>query len=331
MSALPSQPLTLIGAGSTFPAPLYAKWAQAYLAVRGVSITYQPTGSGEGIRRFIERSVDFGATEALVTEEQVARAGGRVLFIPTVAGAIALVYSIEDVGPGLAFTGAILADIFLGKIKKWDDPRIVEINPQAAKLPADPIVVVHRSAESGTTAIWSNYLSKVSREWKEQVGEGSLLKWPVGLSAKGDQGVAELVKRTPNALGYVELAHATANRMTFGSVRNKAGRLLAPSLTTTTAAVDAVLSAIPDDYLTLITNPDASDAYPIVGFTYLLIAGDQTDPLKGLALAQFLWWAIHDGQKQAPPLLYAPLPKNLVLKLERTLRSITVNGQPALQ
>src|SRR3989454_12050132 len=344
-----AQTVTLAGAGATFAFPLYTKWSQAYLVERGVRVTYQPVGSGEGIRRFVTGAVDFSGTDALPTDEQMAQASGQVLYLPMVAGAVVALYNIKDVepkpapptpgvppppppkaiGPGLAFTGPVLADIFLGKIKKWDDPKITELNPQE-KMPSTPITVIHRSDGSGTTAIWTNYLSKVSREWKDSVGEGSSVKWPAGLEARGNQGVADLVKRTANSIGYVELAYAVTNRMTFGSVRNKAGQLLAPSLTTTMKALDAALPGIPDDYLTLMTNPDTPDAYPTVGLTYLMVYNEQSDSVKGPALAQFLWWAIHDGQKHAPPLLYAPLPRNLVVRLERTVKGITVNGQPAL-
>lgn len=346
LTATHAQTVALLGAGATFPAPLYTKWSQAYAAERGVRLTYQPVGSGEGIRRFVTGAADFGGTDALPTNSQMAQASGQVLYVPIVAGAVVPVYYIKDVapkgappapsappakevGPGLALTGPVLADIFLGKIKKWDDPRITELNPQE-KMPSTSITLIHRADDSGTTAIWTNYLSKVSGEWKDRVGEGSSVKWPVGLEARGNQGVADLVKRTPNSIGYVELAYAVTNRMRFGSVRNKAGQLLAPSLSTTMKAVDAALAAIPDDYLTYMTNPDAADAYPIAGFTYLMVYNDQSDPAKGPALAQFLWWVIHDGQKYAPPLLYAPLPRSLVVRLERTVRGMTVNSQPAL-
>lgn len=344
-----AQSVALLGAGATFAVPLYSKWSQAYLSERGVRVTYQPVGSGEGIRRFVNGVVDFAGTDALPTDAQMGQASGQVLYLPMVAGAIVALYNIKEVepkktpptpgvppppppkavGPGLALTGPVLADIFLGKIKTWNDPRIVELNPQE-KIPETPITVIHRSDSSGTTAIWTNYLSKVSAEWKDSVGDGSVVKWPVGLEARGNQGVADLVKRTANSVGYVELAYAVTNRMTFGSVRNKAGQLLAPSLSTTMKALDAALPGIPDDYLTLMTNPETTDAYPIVGLTYLMVYNEQSDATKGPALAQFLWWAIHDGQRFAPPLLYAPLPRNLLVRVERTLKGITVNNQPAL-
>jgi phosphate transport system substrate-binding protein len=329
LGAISAQSVTLVGAGATFPGPLYAKWAQVYAAERGVRINYQPVGSGEGMRLFAGQAADFGATDALPTREQLAHATGQVLFLPMVGGAVVPVYAVPNLGHGLAFTGAVLADIFLGKINRWDDKRLVDLNPQA-KLPDAPIVVVHRSDDSGTTAIWTNYLSKVSGEWKEHVGEGSTVPWPVGREARGSQGMVDLLRRTENSLGYVELAYAFGNRMTFGSVRNKAGQLVAASLSSTTKALEAALPIIPDDYLTYITNPDAGFAYPIAGFTYLLVYADQADSEKGRALAQFLWWATHEGQKYGFPFLYAPLPPLLVSKVERTLKSLTVNGQPAL-
>lgn len=322
------QQITLHGAGATFPYPLYAKWSQVYVAQKGVRINYQSIGSGGGIRQFIAKTVDFGASDGPMTDEQIRQAGGRVLHIPMVAGAVVPVYNIPGVGPGLNFTGEVLADIFLGKITKWSDPRIARLNP-TAKLPDSEIVVVHRSDGSGTTNIWTNYLSKVSKEWKEKVGEGTSVNWPTGLGGKGNEGVAGLVRQTPHSLGYVELAYAVTNRMTFGKVRNKAGQFIQASLSTITKAMET--ARIPDDYRTFFTNPDGRDAYPIAGFTWILIYGDQPDPVKGKALVEFLWWAIHDGQKYAPPLLYAPLPKNLVKRLEQTLKTVAAQGKPLLQ
>lgn len=339
--AVDAQPVILAGAGATFPFPLYSRWSQIYASEKGIRITYQPVGSGAGIQQFVAGTVDFAGTDALPTEAQLAQASGQILFIPMVAGAVVPVYNLREpstdtqappgkaIGPGVAFSGAVLADIFLGKIKTWDDKRITEANPQL-KLPATPITVIHRSDDSGTTAIWVNYLSKVSREWKDRVGEGTSPKWPVGKEARGNQGVADAVRQTPSSIGYVELAYAVAGRMTLGSVRNKAGQLLAPSLSTTTRAVEAALPLIPDDYLAFITNPEGADVYPIAGLTYLLIYSDQSDPDKGRALVQFLWWATHDGQRYAPSLLYAPLPRALVGRIERTLKGMTINGQPAL-
>ncbi len=330
LSISSAQPrVVLNGAGATFPFPLYSKWSQVYAADKVVEINYQSIGSGGGIRQFIAKTVDFGASDGPMTEEQIAQAGGRVLHIPMVAGAIVAIYNISGVGPGLNFTPDVLADIFLGKITKWNDPRIAQLNPQAA-LPSADIVVVHRSDGSGTTAIWANYLSKVSVEWKQKVGEGTSVNWPTGLGGKGNEGVAGLVKQTPNALGYVELAYALTNKMLVGHVRNKAGQFVPPTLSSTSRAVDGALASLPSDYRAFFTNPDGKDAYPIAGFTWILLYGDQPDPVKGKALVEFLWWATHEGQKYAPTLLYAPLPKSLVARIEQTLKTVTSKGSAVL-
>jgi len=327
--AASAQTVALVGAGATFPFPLYSKWSEVYVAERGVQINYQSIGSGGGIRQFIAKTVDFGASDGPMTDEQIAQAGGRVLHIPMVAGAVVPVYNVPGVGPGLNFTPEVLAGVFLGKVTKWNDPQIVQANPKAA-LPSADIVVVHRSDGSGTTAIWVNYLSKMSGEWKQQVGEGTSVNWPTGLGGKGNEGVAGLVRQTPNSLGYVELAYALTNKMTLGSVRNKSGQFVPPSLSSTTRAMEGALASIPADYRVFFTNPDGKDAYPIAGFTWILVYGDQADPVKGKALVEFLWWATHEGQKYAPTLLYAPLPKSLVTRIEQTLRTVTSRGTPVL-
>lgn len=324
-----AQTVTLNGAGATFPFPLYSKWSQVYAEEKGVQINYQSIGSGGGIRQFIAKTVDFGASDGPMTDEQIAQAGGRVLHIPMVAGAVVPVYNLPGVGQGLNFTPDVLADIFLGRITKWNDPRLSRLNPKA-NLPGTDIVVVHRSDGSGTTAIWVNYLSKVSPMWKTRVGEGTSVNWPTGLGGRGNEGVAGLVRQTPNTLGYVELAYALTNKMTFGSVRNKAGQFVRPTLSSTTKAMDGALKNIPDDFRVFFTNPDGKDAYPVAGFTWILINAEQADAVKGKALTEFLWWAIHDGQKYAPTLLYAPLPKSLVTRVERSLKSVTYRGQPIL-
>jgi len=298
-----------------------------YAQDKGVRINYQSIGSGGGIRQFIAKTVDFGATDAPMTDEQIRQADGRVLHIPTVAGAVVPVYNLEGVGSGLNFTGEVLADIFLGKITRWDDPRIRRWNP-GLRLPPAEIVVVHRSDGSGTTNIFTNYLSKVSAEWKKRVGEGTSVEWPTGLGGKGNEGVAGLVRQTPNALGYVELAYALTNWLSFGNVRNRSGQFVRASLSTITRAMAS--ARIPEDYRVFFTDPPGQDAYPIAGFTWILIYGEQSDSVKGKALVEFLWWAIHEGQRYAPPLLYAPLPKNLVRRLEGTLRSVTTGGRPIL-
>jgi len=330
-AALPAgaQGLTLNGAGATFPFPLYSKWSQVYAAEKGVQVNYQSIGSGGGIRQFIARTVDFGASDGPMTDEQIAQAGGRVLHVPMVAGAVVPVYNLAGIGPVLNFTPDVLADIFLGKITRWNDPRLARINP-GVPLPAADIIVVHRSDGSGTTAIWVNYLSKVSAEWKARVGEGTSVNWPTGLGGRGNEGVAGLVRQTPSSLGYVELAYALTNRMTFGAVRNRAGQFVRATLSSTTKAMEGALKNIPEDYRVFFTNPDGRDVYPVAGFTWILIQGDQSDPAKGKALVEFLWWATHEGQKYAPTLLYAPLPKSLIGRIERTLKSVTIKGAPAL-
>jgi phosphate transport system substrate-binding protein len=327
--AVAAQSVNLTGAGATFPFPLYSKWSQVYEAEKGVRVNYQSIGSGGGIRQFISKTVDFGASDGPMTDEQIQQAGGRVLHIPMVAGAVVPVYNVPGVGPGLNFTSDILADIFLGRITKWNDPRIMKDNA-ATKLPGASIVVVHRADGSGTTAIWVNYLSKVSGEWKTKVGEGTSVEWPTGLGGRGNEGVAGLVKQTPNTLGYVELAYALTNQMTFGNVRNKAGQFVRASLSTTTKAMEGALKAIPEDYRIFFTDPDGQDAYPVAGFTWILIYGDQRDAAKGKALVEFLWWATHEGQKYGPTLLYASLPKALVQRLEGTLKTVTAQGKAIL-
>lgn len=327
--AVAAQSVNLTGAGATFPFPLYSKWSQVYEAEKSVKVNYQSIGSGGGIRQFISKTVDFGATDGPMTDEQIQQAGGRVLHIPMVAGAVVPVYNVPGVGPGLNFTPDVLADIFLGKITKWNDPRIMKDNT-ATKLPGTSIVVVHRSDGSGTTAIWVNYLSKVSSEWKSKVGEGTSVEWPTGLGGRGNEGVAGLVKQTPNTLGYVELAYALTNQMTFGNIRNKAGQFVRASLSTTTKAMEGALKAIPDDYRIFFTDPEGRDSYSVAGFTWVLIYGDQRDAAKGKALVEFLWWATHDGQKYAPTLLYASLPKALVQRIEGTLKSVTAQGKAIL-
>jgi phosphate transport system substrate-binding protein len=329
--ALPAgaQGLTLNGAGATFPFPLYSKWSQVYAAEKGVQINYQSIGSGGGIRQFIAKTVDFGASDGPMSDEQIAQAGGRVLHVPMVAGAVVPVYNLAGIGPVLNFTPDVLADIFLAKITRWNDPRLARANP-GVPLPAADIIVVHRSDGSGTTAIWVNYLSKVSTEWKARVGEGTSVNWPTGLGGRGNEGVAGLVRQTPNSLGYVELAYALTNRMTFGAVQNRAGQFVRATLSSTTKAMEGALKNIPEDYRVFFTNPEGRDVYPVAGFTWILIQGDQGDPAKGKALVEFLWWATHDGQKYAPTLLYAPLPKSLIGRIERTLKSVTIKGTPVL-
>src|SRR3989442_9314884 len=324
-----AQTVTLVGAGATFPFPLYSKWSAVYAAETGVQINYQSIGSGGGIRQFIAKTVDFGASDGPMTDEQIAQAGGRVLQVPMVAGAVVVTYNVPGATSGLNFAPDVLADIFLGKVTKWNDPRLLQDN-QKAVLPAADIVVVHRSDGSGTTNIFTNYLSKVSPQWKTQVGEGTSVNWPTGLGGKGNEGVAGGVKQTPYPLGYHELAYPLTNKMALGYVRNKAGQFGPPPPSHTSRAVDGALASIPQDFRVFFTNPDGKDAYPIAGFTWILIYGEQPDPVKWQALVTFLCWATHDGQKYAPTLLYAPLPKSLVARIEQTLKTMTAQGAALL-
>ncbi len=323
------QRVELTGAGATFPFPLYSKWFDVYAQEKGVRINYQSIGSGGGIRQVLERTVDFGATDGPMTDEQLASAPGKILHIPTVAGAEAIIYNLEGVPSGMRLTGDVLADIFLGVITKWNDVRLAKLNP-TFRLPNVPIVVAHRSDGSGTTNIFTSYLSKVSPTWKKRVGVGTSVNWPVGVGGKGNEGVAGIVKQQPGAIGYVELAYALQNHLNSALLRNQAGAFVAPSLSATTAAVAAYANQIPDDYRILITNAPGRQAYPIAGFTWLLVYQDQQDRGKGEAIARFILWAIHDGQRYAAPLLYAPLPQALVQRVERTVGSITYQGKPIL-
>jgi phosphate transport system substrate-binding protein len=317
------------GTGATFPYPIYSKWFDEYAKIdRSVKFNYQSIGSGGGIRQISERTVDFGASDGPMTDEQLKKAPGELFHIPTVLGAVVATYNLPG-GPKLRFTGEVLADIFLGKISKWNDDRIKALNP-GATLPGDPILVVHRSDGSGTTYIWVDYLSKVSREWEQQVGRGTSVKWPVGLGGKGNEGVAGQVKNTPGALGYVELAYATTNKLPAASVRNVAGKFVEPTIESTTAAAAEAAANMPADFRVSLTNAPGDSTYPVASFTWLLVYKDQPDEAKGKALVKFLWWAAHEGQRYPSDLLYAPLPAAVVKQIEAKIRQITYQGKPIL-
>jgi phosphate transport system substrate-binding protein len=321
--------LLVNGAGATFPYPIYSKWFDEYTKVDpAVRFNYQSIGSGGGIRQITERTVDFGASDGPMTDDQLRKAPGELFHIPTVLGAVVATHNLPG-SPQLAFTGDVLADIFLGTITKWSDPRIKALNP-AASLPDQPIVVVHRSDGSGTTYIWVDYLCKISAEWKKQVGRGTSVKWPVGLGGKGNEGVAGQVKNTPGSLGYVELAYAITNKLPAARIENRAGKLVEPTIESTTAAAAGALADMPADFRVSLTNAPGPDAYPIASFTWLLIYKDQPNEAKGKALVKFLWWAIHDGQKHPAGLLYAPLPAALVKQIEAKVKQITYSGRPLL-
>jgi len=326
-SAASADTLTVTGAGATFPYPLYSKWFYEYSnAHPGVNFNYQSIGSGGGIRQITVGTVDFGASDAPMTDEEMAKLPGPIFHIPTAIGAVTVVYNLQGMGSGLTLTQEALADIFLGKIMKWNDPKIASQN-RDKKLPVEDIVVAHRSDGSGTTDIFTNYLSTVSPEWKEKVGRGKSVKWPVGLGGKGNEGVAGVVKQTPGAIGYVELAYSTQNRMTVAAIRNKEGHFVLPTLESTSRAAAGAAKTMPADYRVALVDAPGKESYPICGLTWLLIYRDQNDVAKGKALVSFLKWAMHDGQRINASLLYAPIPKPVVEKVDATLKQIRHQGK----
>jgi len=321
-TALAADPVLVTGAGATFPYPLYSKWFSDYNKLYpDIRFNYQSIGSGGGIQQFTAGTVDFGATDAPMSVEEQAKAPDAV-HIPTVLGAVVVTYNAPI--QGLRLTPAVLADVFLGKITKWNDARIAAVNP-GVTLPDAAIAVVRRSDGSGTTYVFTDYLSKVSPEWKEKAGTGKSVSWPVGLGGKGNEGVTGLVKQTPGAIGYVELAYANQNKLPTAVLQNKDGNFVAPSIAATSAAAAGV--TIPADYKVSVTNASGKDAWPIASFTYLLVHRDAKDKAKGDALVKFLWWAIHEGQATAAPLEYAPLPGPVVKMLEKTIQELQVQGK----
>jgi phosphate transport system substrate-binding protein len=319
----------LIGAGATFPYPLYSKMFDVYYNENGVKVNYQAIGSGGGIRQLINKTVDFGGSDAIMSDKDLAEASAPVLHIPTCAGAVVITYNLAG-NPPLRFTPDIIADVFLGKISKWNDRRISEINP-GVKLPDMNVTVVHRSDGSGTTNIFSDYLSKVSPEWKEKVGAGTSLNWPAGLGGKGNPGVAGLVQQTPGSIGYVELIYALQNKMPYGMVKNKKGNFIEATISSTSLAANIEL---PADMKVSLTNTDAADGYPISGFTWVLVYKEQNysdkNEEKAKELVKLLWWMTHEGQKYAEPLQYAPLSKKAVEKAEKLIKSVMYKGSPIM-
>jgi len=312
------------GAGATFPYPIYSKWFDEFhKRFSDLQINYQSIGSGGGIRQVLDGTIDFGATDGPMTDEQLASAKIPILHLPTVLGAVVPTFNLPGI-ERLRFTPEALAAIFLGKVTKWDDPAIAEANP-GVKLPSQALVPVHRSDGSGTTYIFTDYLSKVSPEWQKTVGRNTSVNWPVGLGGKGNEGVAGLVKQTPNSIGYVELIYALQNKLPYGDVRNRAGKFVQASLDSVTAAA-AGAENIPDDFRVSITDAPAATAYPIASFTWLLVPTRIADADKGAALKKFLEWMLSDGQSLAPPLNYAPLPPALVTRERQALSKITVGG-----
>ena len=322
-----AEPVTLNGAGATFPYPLYSKWSSDYQKVEpDVRINYQSIGSGGGIRQITQRTVDFGASDGPMNDEQLAKAPG-ILHLPTVMGAVVVTYNLAGVDKPLTLSGPVVADLFLGKITRWNAPEIAKLNP-GVSLPAQDVLVVHRSDGSGTTYQFVDYLAKISPEWEKKVGRSTSVAWPVGLGGKGNEGVAGTLKQTPGALGYVELVYAAQSKLPAARLVNASGRTVDASVESVTAAAAGV--KLPDDLRTSITNSPNAAAYPIAGFTYLLAYKDQPDAAKGTALTKFIWWAVHDGQKTAPGLTYAPLPDDVRAKVEAKLKSITSGGKAIL-
>lgn len=319
--------LQLNGAGATFPYVIYSKWFDVYQKKTGVQFNYQSIGSGGGIKQIIEGTVDFGATDGPMSDEMLAEAkakrGTDVLHIPMVMGAVVATYNLPTVGADLKLTPDALAGIFLGEITRWNDPKIVMHNP-GKNLPNKPIIVVHRSDGSGTTFIFVDYLSKVSEKWRTKVGRGTSVNWPLGLGGKGNEGVAGLVKQTEGAIGYVELAYAVKNNLSYALIQNKAGQFIKPTLESVTAAAMNEARFMPSDLRVSITNAAGKDSYPISGFTWMLVYQRPRDPQKGKALVEFLRWAMKDGQQYAGDLLYAPLPKEVITLCERKIESISV-------
>jgi phosphate transport system substrate-binding protein len=321
----------LLGAGATFPQPLYSKMFDAYFQQYKVKINYQGIGSGGGINQLTQKTVDFGATDAFMTDAELKTAGAPVLHIPTCLGAVVVTYNLPG-SPKLNFTPEVMADIFLGKITKWNDPRIAAANT-GINLPNLPISVVNRADGSGTNYIFTEYLTKVSVEWKEKIGAGKTVNWPAGqIGQKGNPGVAGFVSQTPGAVGYVELIYAIQNKMAYGNVKNKAGKFIEPTLKAVSAAANV---KIPDDTNASLTNTDAADGYPISSFTWLIFYKEQNyggrSKEKAEALAKLLLWSVNDGQKHAEPLAYSGLSKDAQSKANKIVRSITFNGTPLLR
>ncbi len=329
LAVAPAAAQQLTGAGATFPNPIYTKWFDTYNKKTGVQINYQSIGSGGGIRQFTEGTVDFGATDGPMTMEQMTAVQGKVLHVPTVLGAVVLTYNLPALGAAqLKLDGPLVADIFMGKVAKWNDRRIAAMNP-GVSLPNLDLLVTHRSDGSGTSFIFTDYLSKVSGEWKEKIGNANSVNWPAGLGAKGNEGVTQQVKQTEGAIGYVELIYAISNKLPYAQVKNAAGKLVVPSLESVTAAAASAKFDAKSDFRVSITNAPGAESYPISSFTWLLIRPDTKDPVKAKALKTFLEWMItDDAQKMAGDLQYAPLPKPLVALVAERIKGLKAGGKP---
>jgi len=321
---------TLLGAGSTFVYPLFSKLFSEYNKITGLKVNYQSIGSGGGILQLTNKTVDFGDSDAPLNDEQKNKMGVPVLHIPMCSGAVVIAYNLPGLKGTLKLTPTILANIFLGKIKNWNDAQIAAVN-RGVKLPSTPIIIAHRSDGSGTTNIFTTYLSKVSSDWNTKVGKGSSINWPAGLGGKGNEGVAGLVKQTPGGIGYAELAYAMQNKMSFAKMQNKTGKFITPTVASTSAAGNI---QIPEDGVVSLTDTDAPDGYPISGLTWALIYKEQNynnrSEDRASKLVKLLWWNIHDGQKYCEGLHYAPLSPSAVSVAENILRSATYNGKPLM-
>ena len=320
--ALPALGQTTVnGAGATFPNPMYQKWFSEYhKAHPDIQFNYQSIGSGGGIRQVLAQTVDFGASDGPMTDEQLAQAKTKILHIPTVLGAVVPAYNVPGVSTELKFTPEALAGIFLGKVTTWNDPAIAKANP-GVNLPSQPIIVIHRSDGSGTTYIFTDYLSKVSSDWQNGPGKGTSVKWPVGLGGKGNEGVAGLIRQMQGGIGYIELIYAVQNKIDYGSVKNASGTFVKASLDSVTAAA-ASAKSMPADFRVSITNAPGKDAYPISSFTWLLIPEKSKEAAKGKILADFLTWMVDDGQKMTADLTYAPLPENVAVKVKGAIKQV---------
>jgi len=330
ISSVAKAQLQLNGAGATFPAVIYSKWFDEYKNATGVQFNYQAIGSGGGIRQITEGTVDFGATDGPMNEQQLSDAktkqGTDILHIPTVMGAVVVSYNLPGLKKTLNLDGELLADIYFGNVIKWNDPRIAKINPNL-NLPDRSIVVAHRSDGSGTSFIFTDYLTKVSKNWASKVGSATSVNWPVGLGGKGNDGVAGLVKQTEGSIGYVELAYAVKNNIPYANMKNKAGKFITASFTSVSAAAEGASKNMPADLRVSITDASGKDSYPISGFTWLLIPQNMKDEAKAAAMVKFLKWAMDKGQSFATALYYAPLPKQVVKLCEKKITMITANGK----
>jgi len=312
---------TLNGAGATFPYPMYSKWFSEYNKLHpDVQINYQSIGSGGGIRQVLNGTVDFGASDGPMSDEQLAQSKTKILHVPTVLGAVVPAYNVPGISEEVKFTPEALAGIFLGKIQKWNDPAITQANP-GYKFPDKPIIVIYRSDGSGTTFIFTDYLSKVSKDWNSSVGKGTSVKWPIGMGGKGNEGVAGQIRQLQGSIGYVELVYAVENKITYGWMKNAAGNFVKASLDSVTEAAASV-KTMPADFRVSISNAPGKTAYPISSFTWLLIPAQAKDPKKGKIIADFLEWMVTDGQKMTSQLSYAPLPQNVVEKVKAAIKQI---------